>query len=354
MVQAGDLFVVGKWRLGLSLALAHLISAIVLLINVEALAQAIDLQSLRPQEKQVSEYVRVVYQAKDYKYWIGTNDDGVACYDGQTLRYYSVAEGLAGRAVRAISEQKDGAIWIATEGGVSRFRDEKIVSYTTRDGLSDNDVWSLMVDQSDSLWVGAIGGVGRLLEGKFVPFELPDSKVENPVFKFSPKLVWNMRVAQANQMWLATDGVGAYRYDGTVTASFTMHDGLKSNQISSVQVDHHAHVWLGFLDGGVCRYDGEKFRSFGKQDGLSEGWVWTMAMTGDGRLLVSVLGSGVHELVDDRFKLIEAHRYGLPTHVQSLYEDRKGCLWLGCSGGLYRMQDGKAINVTRNGPWPKQ
>lgn len=343
-----------KWRLRLSLTLAQLLSGVILLTSGEVLAQTIDFQASRPREQQISEYVRVVYQSKDGKYWFGTNDDGVACYDGQSLRYYTLADGLAGRAVRAVVEQKDGSVWIATDGGVSRFRDGNIESYTIKDGLSDDDVWSLMVDQEDRLWVGAKGGVGRSLGDKFVPFEFPDSKVGNPTFKFSPKLVWSMRVDQRGNKWFATDGVGARRNDGVTSTFFTTLDGLKSNQVSSIQVDDHGHVWLGFLDGGVCRYDGKKFRTFGKQDGLSEGWVWTMAVTGDGRLLVSVLGSGVHELIDDKFHLIETHRDGLPTHVQSLYEDRTGTLWMGCSGGLFRMLDGKLVNVTRVGPWPKK
>lgn len=338
----------------LSLALAHLFSWICVLPTGEAVAQVVDLQTRRTQDPQISEYVRVVYQARDGKYWFGTNDDGVACYDGHSLRYYSLAEGLAGRAVRAISEQNDGSIWFSTDGGVSRFQNGTFKSYTTKDGLSDNDAWSLMVDQQDALWVGTKYGVGRILGGKFIAFEFPISQVENPTFKFSPKLVWSMRADQGDNKWFATDGIGAYRYDGKTTASFTTQDGLKSNQASCVQVDLKGQVWLGFSDGGVCRFDGKQFRAFGKHEGLSEGWVWTMAVTKNGRLLVSVLGSGVHQLVENQFQLIEAHREGLPTHVQSLYEDRSGCLWMGCSGGLFRMLDGKVINVTRSGPWPKK
>jgi ligand-binding sensor domain-containing protein len=33
-------------------------------------------------------------------------------------------------------------------------------------------------------------------------------------------------------------------------------------------------------------------------------------------------------------------------------EDRKGILWLGGAGGLYRInQNGEVINVTTKGPW---
>ncbi len=36
----------------------------------------------------------------------------------------------------------------------------------------------------------------------------------------------------------------------------------------------------------------------------------------------------------------------------SIMEDKKGNIWLGCAGGLYKIdKDEKTINVTINGPW---
>lgn len=35
----------------------------------------------------------------------------------------------------------------------------------------------------------------------------------------------------------------------------------------------------------------------------------------------------------------------------SIYEDRKGRLWFGFAGGLYRLDGETFVNVTRGGPW---
>jgi ligand-binding sensor domain-containing protein len=35
-----------------------------------------------------------------------------------------------------------------------------------------------------------------------------------------------------------------------------------------------------------------------------------------------------------------------------ILEDNKGTIWLGCAGGLYKIdEEGNAINVTISGPW---
>ncbi len=43
---------------------------------------------------------------------------------------------------------------------------------------------------------------------------------------------------------------------------------------------------------------------------------------------------------------------GPHSHVQEIFEDKDGVLWLGCSGGLFRFDGKSFVNVTQNGPWP--
>jgi len=37
--------------------------------------------------------------------------------------------------------------------------------------------------------------------------------------------------------------------------------------------------------------------------------------------------------------------------IQSILEDKKGNLWFGLSGGLFRLKGNSIINVSQNGPW---
>ena len=67
--------------------------------------------------------------------WAGTYD-GAAVYDGR--RWTRIRRPDEGRsnAVRAILPAKDGSIWLATDAGVSRFRDGAWSTFGKAEGLS--------------------------------------------------------------------------------------------------------------------------------------------------------------------------------------------------------------------------
>jgi hypothetical protein len=311
---------------------------------------------------QISEYIREVFQDREGDYWFGTNGDGVCHYDGESLTYLSVEEGFGGRAVRGIVQDESGAMWFATEGGVSRYESGTFTNYTVANGLSDNSVWSMMLDTSGTIWVGTHGGVCRFDGDSFVPFPLPRVEVEHPTSRFTPKVVFAMFEDQAGSLWFGTDGEGAHRYDGTSFTSYTTKDGLAGNLVRSIRGDRRGRIWLGSDGGGVSCYDGSSFRNFTSKDGLSNDRVFEILEDSAGHMWFSTLGAGACRYDGTSFKafgvdqgLASLHpRAGDPAniHVQEFFEDRDGILWLGCSGGLFRSDGESFVNVTRHGPWP--
>jgi hypothetical protein len=55
--------------------------------------------------------------------------------DGQGRRSYSAADGLGGGRVEALQFDRDGAVWAATEGGLSRIKDGRIATLSSRNEL---------------------------------------------------------------------------------------------------------------------------------------------------------------------------------------------------------------------------
>ena len=327
----------------------------------------------RASAPQISAYVREILQDRDGVFWFGTNGDGVCRYDGTSLTYLGVAEGLGGQAVREILQAEDGALWFATEGGVSRYESGTFTNYTVAHGLSDDSVWSMMLDRSGTLWVGTHGGVCRFDGTAFVPFPLPRAEVEHPDARFTPLVVWSMFEDEAGHLWFGTDGEGAHRFDGESFTTYTTKDGLAGNQVRSILGDRHGQVWLGAGSGGVSRYDGRAFRTFTAEDGLGEGNVYTMLEDSAGLLWLSTLGAGVCRYDGTSFTSFGVDQglivNELPCpcgsgdayaschgpgggHVQEIFEDEDGILWFGCSGGLFRLDGETFVNVTRDGPWP--
>ncbi|MBL8512615.1 MAG: hypothetical protein JNJ55_01385, partial [Betaproteobacteria bacterium] len=86
--------------------------------------------------------------------WIGGRN-GLVRFDGATLKAFTPSDGLALSTVRAIAEDKTGALWIATPGGgLQRMRDGRFETLTTRDGLNSDSIFTVHVDRAGNIWAG--------------------------------------------------------------------------------------------------------------------------------------------------------------------------------------------------------
>lgn len=71
-----------------------------------------------------------------------------------SLRQYTAVDGLPQSQVNMMVEDKEGYLWIATNGGgLARFDGNEFKVYTTRDGLSSNIVQYLKLDSRQNLWI---------------------------------------------------------------------------------------------------------------------------------------------------------------------------------------------------------
>lgn len=321
---------------------------------------------------QVSDYVTEVYQDRSGNMWFGTVDEGVARWDGDSLEFFGPREGFGGAMVRGIAQGADGALWFATDRGVTRFVGGEFTNYTTDDGLLAASAWSILMDSSGTLWVGTHAGVCRFDGERFSPFPLPRVKVERPESRFSPLVVMAMLEDRDGNRWFGTDGEGAHRWDGASFASYTTKDGLGGNMVRSIAQDRAGRMWIGSDGGGVSRLDGESWSTFTTEDGLTGNRVWEIREDRAGNMWFSTLGAGACRWDGEEFRPFGVEQglivndlpcecgsgftYGTchgPSggHVQEIFEDRDGALWFGCSGGLFRLEGERFVNVTREGPW---
>jgi ligand-binding sensor domain-containing protein len=96
--------------------------------------------------------------------WLSFWNDGGVEYlqDGQLRASYGVADGLGKGHVPGIQMDEDGALWAATEGGISRIKDGQIATLTSRNGLPCDTIHATMWDDSRGLWAFAACGLFRI------------------------------------------------------------------------------------------------------------------------------------------------------------------------------------------------
>src|SRR6185436_10160181 len=65
---------------------------------------------------------------------------------------YRKADGLAGNTVFVIAPAARDALWVATEGGLSRFEEEGLQVLSTKDGLPKNIVTRVAISSDGDVW----------------------------------------------------------------------------------------------------------------------------------------------------------------------------------------------------------
>jgi ligand-binding sensor domain-containing protein len=86
--------------------------------------------------------------------WVGTQNDGVYRICGGVADHYGVSDGLSGNGAGSLFEDREGNIWVLTDGGLDMFRDTALFSYTTRQGVSDTDFHSVLALRNGGVWIG--------------------------------------------------------------------------------------------------------------------------------------------------------------------------------------------------------
>jgi ligand-binding sensor domain-containing protein/signal transduction histidine kinase len=297
-----------------------------------------------------SSAVTAVTQTRDGYLWVGT-DAGLARFDGVKSRVFGLAEGLKNLQISTLLEDKSGALWIGTAGGgLGRLVDGKIQTFTIKDGLAGDSISSLLENTNGDIWVGTHTGLSVWHNGKF---EAPDKKT-------GAFFIFDLAKDHHGNIWVATLYNGLLRFrDG----QFSVADGesgmIITNNPRCLLVDSQDRVWAGLRERKVLRYADGNITLYGTNEGFPEVILNRLAQTADGTIWAGSADEGLFYFQNGQFNGLRK-KDGLPDDaILSLYADKERLLWIGTqSGGLgrlgpkklsaYHVMDGTSEAVVRS------
>jgi signal transduction histidine kinase/ligand-binding sensor domain-containing protein len=111
--------------------------------------------------------------------WVGFFDGGVVHFaEGRILAAYGAADGLAKGHVSALYSGRNGALWVATEHGLSRLENGRLSTLTGRNGLPCDAVNWAVEDDTHSLWLGMPCGLVRISRDELDAWAAADARRE--------------------------------------------------------------------------------------------------------------------------------------------------------------------------------
>jgi signal transduction histidine kinase/ligand-binding sensor domain-containing protein len=300
--------------------------------------------------------------------WIGTLGQGLArlpadFHDGMEMEKYSQFDGLSEAVVWCFLEDREHNLWVGTQNGLNRFRDEKIATLTRREGLAsgnvdalaagtDGTIWAstsngieridgghrdvyfkgaaamgLSMEAENVLWAGTSRGVARLENGKWQDLPMPPGMHLQNV----------TAIAQDREqgVWLSDAHKGLYRWSSGRITDFSNQPLLRGETILAARAAASGKVWFGLDQGGLVVFDSGQFRAYSEREGLAGGPVNAVLIDDKDKDTVWIATErGLSRLEGEKVVTWNMAN-GLPgERVLWVLSDSGGRIWLGYSTGI--------------------
>ena len=114
--------------------------------------------------------VRSIFRGRDGAMWVGTNGALTRWFQG-TATVLTAKDGLPVDAIYCIHQDADGTYWLGSYGGgLVRIKGGMITRYTQADGLFDGVAYQILEDGAGNLWVSCNNGVYRVAKRQLDDF----------------------------------------------------------------------------------------------------------------------------------------------------------------------------------------
>ena len=115
-----------------------------------------------PPEELVNNFIDAIYTTPQGDLWLGSRTYGVFRYDGTDWQQFNYQDGLADNKVRSIFQDRDGAVWVGTAEGLSRFDGRTWFPNALPPGLSLTEFYDPILQSRDgTLWLNFVSDVWR-------------------------------------------------------------------------------------------------------------------------------------------------------------------------------------------------
>ena len=311
--------------------------------------------------------------------WIGFREKGVSLLRDGSNTNYTDSDGLPSGSVTRLVQDRDGAIWAATDGGLARFEHGRWQRIGKDWGYPAARAKTLYLDRQGTLWVAGpdtvvflphgsrkfqttgikIGYTYQIIESpRYALWMAETTRSVHPLLLpsnqhgFEPEIqVGSMGIVfdDDGSLWVTSVGDGMRRvpfpdrltgqkigqFSGVIE-SFTSSDGLSSDYETCILKDREGSIWVG-TSAGLDRFRRSALAPILLPARFTQK---TLVPGDDGDVWVASLSDALARIEGNTWKDVR-------PGITSLYglRDSHGAVWFLGMSGLIRITEGKPTLV---------
>ncbi|MBQ9009128.1 MAG: HD domain-containing protein [Clostridia bacterium] len=325
--------------------------------------------------------------------WIGTNDSGLAMLERGEFTRWEGSDALQADSVRAIAEDGEGTIYVATTAGVGligtdlvlrRPEDERLQTVSMKDirlgpdgliyGLTqEGGIFTLRNGTVETFLRGgemAVPGVISFLPDPEAPGYLYLGTNESSVYYGSLAAGFSDAVTRSiaplayaehfesidGRLWICSDGIGVLDPDG-----FHLVENVPmNNSISRMMMDYEGNLWFTSMRQGVMKIVSNQFTDIFERYQLSQAVVNSTCLSPEGLFIGTDSGLivlresdeiktlPVREAVTasgDRLEVTDLIDHLRGCRIRSVIRDSRDRIWISTwrDNGLICYDQGRAV-----------
>ncbi len=209
-------------------------------------------------------------------------------------------------------------------------------SFTKLQGLKHNNIFSIMQDHNGNLWFATAGGGATRYDGKYFTHFTTKEGLSND-------FVTCILQDKSGNMWFGTWGGGVSRFDGKKFTNFTQKEGLCYHVIKAIMQDRSGNIWIGALNGHISKYDGKTFTNFSIQSENTKNTISSIIQDKSGNLWFGTFSNGVFCYDGKTIKHFTPKEGLTNISVPCMLEDKNGNIWFSISRNGVCCYDGKSF-----------
>lgn len=159
-----------------------------------------------------------------------------------SFKNYTTHDGLVQTEITDITQDKRGAIWIGTRGGISVFDGKNFTNFDSQDLLQNLFINALYCDTAGTMWIATDNGLLKY-DREFHVFFKSNNGPKNSVTSLT---------ADAHHRLLFVCNNNIYQTDGKTVKPFPVDRSLEG-QIEFIAFDRSDNLWITTMDFRVYR-----------------------------------------------------------------------------------------------------